>query len=158
MNEAGKPTDEAIDEAVREDAEKAIEDAAEDVAEEPVREVYGHELIVDLHNCSTEKFNREGIKTFMDKLCSLIDMEQEALHFWDFEDEEEYNAQPPHLKGTSAVQFIKTSDIVIHALDDMKRVYLNIFSCKKFNNVIALAFIADYFEGEAIHSSFIERD
>ena len=141
----------------KEDVDKLL-DSEEPVDEVIERPVYGKELIMDIHNCSTEKMNREGIKIFMDELCELIDMKQEDLHFWDFETEEEKEAQPAHLKGTSAVQFITTSDIVIHTLDELKRVYLNVFSCKSFDDKIAIAFVVKYFEGELVHSSFIERD
>lgn len=111
---------------------------------------YGKELVLDLHDCNINHYNctRKFLKDFCVQLCDLIDMERGTIHFWDFEgNEEEYNNSPPHLKGTSCVQFIKTSNITIHALDEMKRVYLNIFSCKNFNEDDATAFCKDYFGG-----------
>ena len=48
----------------------------------------------------------------------------------------------PKTKGTSAVQFILTSTIVIHTLDLMNAVYVNVFSCKEFDTEKAAAFTA----------------
>jgi S-adenosylmethionine/arginine decarboxylase-like enzyme len=51
----------------------------------------------------------------------------------------------PKTKGTSAVQFILTSTIVIHTLDLMKAAYVNIFSCKDFDTDEAAQFTAKWF-------------
>jgi len=85
-------------------------------------------------------------------------MNREDLHFWDYTGEKaEYHKAPIHLKGTSAVQFISTSNITIHTLDEMKRIYLNIFSCKDFNSTIARKFCRDYFKGKVVTSQTIRR-
>jgi len=54
-----------------------------------------------------------------------------------------------HMKGTSAVCFILTSSIVIHTLDNLKAVYINIFSCKEFAPDSATNFAQNWFEVEA---------
>lgn len=108
--------------------------------------VYGQELILDLHDCNDGKFTRAGIERFCTELCELIDMERCDLHFWDDvgvpEDEQQTHAKT---KGTSAVQFILTSTIVIHTLDMMKAAYVNIFSCKDFDTHEAAKFTAKWF-------------
>src|ERR1700704_6059502 len=92
---------------------------------------YGIELILDLHDCDASTFTRSAIKGFFDELCELIEMEACDLHFWDDVGVPEEDQQTlPKTKGTSAVQFILTSTIVIHTLDLMKAAYVNIFSCK----------------------------
>ena len=48
-------------------------------------------------------------------------------------------------KGTSAVQFILTSTIVIHTLDLMEAAYVNVFSCKEFDADEAAQFTAKWF-------------
>ena len=119
---------------------------------------YGKEVILDLHNCSTDKFTKDGIKEYFDELCKRIDMEQVQLHWWDYNDmPESERYTEDHLVGISAVQFIKTSDIVIHTLDIIKRVYLNIFSCKDFDPETAIEFSKDYFSGEVISKHIIDR-
>jgi S-adenosylmethionine/arginine decarboxylase-like enzyme len=119
---------------------------------------YGVELILDLHNCNPEKFSRKMIAKYFRELCELIDMKRAKLVWWD-----DYGLPPeerqtePHLKGTSAVQFIMTSNITIHTLDILKNVYLNIFSCKNFDPGIAAEFSKEFFEGEVVASQVIER-
>ena len=119
---------------------------------------YGKELILDLHNCDASTFNRESIREFFKELCTLIDMERCKLSWWD-----DYGVPPeeretePHMKGTSAIQFIRTSTITIHTLDLMKNVYLNIFSCKDFDTNVAREFSQEWFKGKVANSRVIER-
>ena len=114
---------------------------------------YGKELILDLHDCNPKKFNRIDIEKYFKVLCDdKIDMKRCDLHWWDFYGHKKYyDAAPPHLKGTSAVQFIETSDIIIHTLDDLKTFYINIFSCKDFDSEIARKFTEEAFEGKTVN-------
>ncbi len=89
---------------------------------------YGKELILDLHNCDPNSFRRRKIRLYFKEICRLIGMERCKLCWWDDlytpKGEEETE---PHLVGTSAVQFIKTSNITIHTLDMLQKVFLNVF-------------------------------
>ena len=110
------------------------------------REAYGVELMLDLHTCDTGTFTRQKIERFCEELCELIDMERCDLHFWDDVGVPDDQKQTdPKTKGTSAVQFILTSTIVIHTLDLMKTVFVNIFSCKEFDTDEAAQFTANWF-------------
>lgn len=64
--------------------------------------VYGFELILDLHGCSTSTFTRRSLRAYFKKLCDAIDMQRCKLVFWDDvgvpEDEKQISA---HTKGTS---------------------------------------------------------
>ncbi|MCZ6655105.1 MAG: S-adenosylmethionine decarboxylase [Planctomycetota bacterium] len=109
-------------------------------------EAYGKELILDLHGCDVSKFTRGSVERYFKDLCELIDMERCDLHFWDDEGvPEEEKETNPKTKGTSAVQFILTSTIVIHTLDLMKAAYVNIFSCEEFDTDEAAKFTAKWF-------------
>ena len=46
-------------------------------------EKYGIELILDMHGCDPTTFTRDSISAYFERLCVLIDMKREALHFWD---------------------------------------------------------------------------
>ena len=108
---------------------------------------YGKELILDLHQCDPKTFNRESIEQFFITLCDQIDMERCELYWWDDEGLPPEECQTePHLKGTSAVQFIMTSNITIHTLDILEIVYLNIFSCKDFNPNMVEFWAMDWFK------------
>ena len=102
---------------------------------------YGSELILDLHNCDPTTFNRKYIRKYFIELCKVIDMQRAKLSWWDDHGVAPEEQQTlPHLKGTTAVQFIMTSNIVIHTLDLLGAVYVNIFSCKDFDPKIAAEF------------------
>lgn len=119
---------------------------------------YGYELILDLHDCDPGTFNRESLDNYFTGLCNLIDMEKCEVHYWDdFDVPEEDRQTEPHTKGTSAVCFILTSTIVVHTLDIMKTVYVNIFSCKTYDPGKAAEFTEKWFKSEIKHSHFIER-
>ena len=85
-------------------------------------------------------------------------MKRCELFWWD-----DYGLPPeecqtePHLKGTSAVQFIMTSNITIHTLDLLGSVYLNIFSCKNFDVKKATEFSRKFFEGKVASATTIDR-
>lgn len=119
---------------------------------------YGKEVILDIHNCNPRKFTRKIIKEYFVELCDLINMQRCDLHWWD-----DYGLPPkerqtdPHLVGTSAVQFIMTSNITIHTLDIMKRVYLNIFPCKDFEANVVKNFSEKWFEGKIVSYKEIVR-
>ncbi len=101
------------------------------------RDGYGQELILDLHGCDCARFTRSELTRFFAELCDLIDMERCDLHFWDDVDVAEEDQQThPKTKGTSAVQFILTSTIVIHTLDLMKAAYVNVLGLSGFPNAI----------------------
>ena len=82
----------------------------------------------------------------------------EELHFWDdigVPDEEKQTS--PHTQGTSAVQFILTSSIVIHTLDQLEAVYINIFSCKFYDPKVAEKFSVKWFSAKDHSARFIDR-
>ncbi len=120
--------------------------------------IYGYELVLDLHGCDQSTFSRESIELFFTELCDLIDMEKCEVHFWDdvgLPPEERQTS--PLTKGTSAVCFILTSTIVVHTLDDLGAVYVNIFSCKEFDPWVAAKFTEEWFEADPCKPTFIKR-
>ena len=119
---------------------------------------YGYELIMDLHGCDAGKFTRKSIEEYMVSVCEAIDMERSDLHFWDYEGfAEEDIPKEAHLLGTSAVQFITTSTIVIHTLDILKAIYVNVFACKPFDSKAAEKVTRDWFGAKECRSHFMER-
>jgi len=119
---------------------------------------YGKELIIDLHNCDPSTFNRKSIRDYFNRLCDLIDMEKEKLCWWDYQGVpiEERDTEA-HLVGTTAVQFIKTSNIVIHTLDLLGNVYINVFSCKDFDENAVKDFSEKWFNGKTVNSQVVNR-
>ena len=125
---------------------------------EPNNKPYGSELILDLSGCDGATFNRKSLDLFFTELCDLIAMEKCEVHFWDdvgVPPEERQTS--PHTKGTSAVCFILTSTIVVHTLDELKSVYVNIFSCKEFDPEVATEFTKKWFAANTCNPTFITR-
>ena len=120
---------------------------------------YGYTLSLDMNNCNSEKFNRIDLAEFLNELCEKIDMTPEKLVWWDYENENKADLidEPDHLVGTSVVQFITTSSIVIHTLDRLKKVYIDLFSCKVFSDNIVAKFCEEYFSGEISNRHYYER-
>ncbi len=119
---------------------------------------YGFELIIDLHGCDVSKFNRTSLDKKKKKLCKAINMVRCERYFWDDVGVPAEEKQTlPHTKGTSAVQFILTSNIVIHTLDELGAVYVNIFSCKPFDKKIAEQLTKEWFGAKKCKTHFIER-
>ncbi len=120
--------------------------------------MYGQELIIDMKGCNISRFNRESLKQYFEQLCNLINMERCELYFWDDEGvpEEEKQTQP-HTKGISAVQFILTSNVTIHTLELLGEAYVNIFSCKFFDESIALGLSRRWFGAEEFNSQVVRR-
>ncbi len=113
---------------------------------------YGIELIADLHGCDISTFSQENLERFFIELCDLIKMKRHGdPMFWiDHSD-------IPHLKGVSGIQFIETSNVVVHCIELQKSVYINIFSCKEFDPSVAGQFVKDFFKAETISSQLIDR-
>lgn len=119
---------------------------------------YGYELILDLHGCDSSTFKRTSLRKYFTKLCKAIDMQRCDLHFWDDYGVPKNEKQTePHAKGTSAVQFILTSTIVVHTLDILETVYVNIFSCKYFDEKVAERITKEWFAAKKCKTHYIER-
>ena len=120
--------------------------------------IYGNEVAFDCYGCDVSKFNRKSLRQFFNKLVKLIDMEKGDLHFWDDVGVAEADRQTSfETTGTSAVQFILTSSITIHCLDKLKRVYVNIFSCKDFTEGSARAFVQEWFDAKSVRTHVLVR-
>ena len=120
--------------------------------------IYGYSTVMDLTDCDSATFNRDYIELFLKALCVAIDMEREDLHFWDYEgDPEGYNNAPSHLRGVSAVQFIRTSSIVVHTLDEFNAVFFDLFSCKKYDPNILANMATEWFGGKVRFSQTVAR-
>lgn len=120
--------------------------------------IYGYSTILDAYDCDSAKFTRKNIEAFLVSLCEAIDMEREDLHWWDYDDDPEgYAAAPSHLRGISAVQFIKTSSIVVHTLDDIGVLFIDLFSCKQYDPKVLNHKMMEHFKGRVRSSQTFAR-
>ena len=80
------------------------------------------------------------------------------LYFWDdFRIPVQDRQTDPKTKGTTAIQFILTSNITIHTLDLTGIAFVNIFSCKDYDPKLAEEFTVKFFEAKEHKSVTIER-
>lgn len=116
------------------------------------KENYGRELILDVHDCDVARFTQERIEKYLAHLCDeILEMTRRELYFWS-----ETTANP-QTSGISAVQFIMTSSITVHALDQLGNIHVNIFSCKAFPVHSASAYTVDFFKGTLVSFRDIKR-
>lgn len=121
-------------------------------------EILGVELILDLHNCDSNKFNNKTLNKFLKDLVKHVDMTATKLFTWEYlEDNTKSDENFFHLKGYSKVQFLVTSNITLHSFDNLKKMSLNIYSCKDFNEESATEFCKNYFNAEVKQSKTLLR-
>lgn len=118
------------------------------------RTTFGWELVLDLYECNRGTISDEAaIKEFAHELCDVIEMKPYGEPLTPY-----FGEKQEHTKGYSLLQFIETSSIVGHFSEGTGAVYLNIFSCKKFDIEKAENFAKKYFDAERVHSRFIIRE
>lgn len=130
---------------------------------------YGREIIVDLHGCNTSLFTEKKLRLYFEEVCKHISMTREDLHFWSSYENifqkiwrifwRKKLIKNPKTWGISAIQFIITSNITIHALPLYKNgsLYLNLFSCKDFDPVFVAYYTKGFFMAKEIGFSVKER-
>ena len=105
---------------------------------------YGKELILDLYDCNPKSIgSKKKILEYSNKLCNLIKVKKYgkpivkrfALHL-------DYAA------GYSLVQLIEASLISGHFSELWNRAYINIFSCKLFNDKKVTDFTKKFFKAK----------
>jgi len=109
----------------------------------------GPEMILDLYECDESTFTKESLEQFFIEFCECIDMERVELHIWEYlEDPNKDPEELEHLKGYSAIQFIKTSSVLIHVYSALGKVSLNVYSCKPYDSEVAKEFCKNWFGGK----------
>jgi S-adenosylmethionine/arginine decarboxylase-like enzyme len=112
---------------------------------------FGWHLILDCANGDIDKTKDiEHITKWIKQLVIDIDMvpygEPQVFHFGD-----------GNLAGVTALQFITTSNILVHFMDDTGNFYLDCFSCKRFDEQIVIKSIQDNFHPTNIKQTSLTR-
>lgn len=115
------------------------------------QEYWGYELRINLGGCSYEKItSKENVVAFVKKLVTDIDMIA-------YGEPDVPNFGHGDKAGFSLNQWISTSNITGHFVNELREVYLNVFSCKKFDVNVAIELATDYFGAETVSSDYTER-
>jgi len=111
---------------------------------------WGQSYHLDLHNCNVNKFSKVNLNRFCKELCQEIEMKRHGKTMV-----ERFGAGK--LLGNSALQFIETSSISVHADEFFNRIFIDIFSCKRFNCKKAKSFCMIFFESRNVKSRNLYR-
>jgi S-adenosylmethionine/arginine decarboxylase-like enzyme len=113
---------------------------------------YGKHSIYDIKKCKREKVQSiDNWRKFIDELVPAIDMIKHGDLIIDrFGD-------PKEDIGISGCQLILTSSITFHTNDIHSDAYIDIFSCKDYNDEIVKQIIDKYFEPISINCQIILR-
>lgn len=120
-----------------------------------MKETYGKELILNLYECNPEKISSAGeIKKFVIELCdTVIHMKRYGEAFISH-----FGHENPLTSGFSLVQLIETSSVTAHFSEYKKSVYLNIFSCARYDPVKTRDFCVKFFEAKRFEEHLIIRE
>jgi len=102
---------------------------------------WGMMAVIDLHDCDRERLaDPETIRMFVSEVVPSIGMVAHGPTLLERFGEGE-------LEGWSAMQFIETSSLTIHADEFSGRCYVDVFSCKPFDPEVAAGIALRYFGG-----------
>jgi len=114
---------------------------------------YGMELILDLIDCDSEAIRSgEHIRKYAKEICKVIDMKPFGEPFV-----ERFGLGVDFTAGYSLVQLIETSSITGHFSELWNRAYINVFSCKKFDEQIAAEFTKKHFGAKELKQNLLIR-
>ncbi len=105
---------------------------------------WGTSASIDLKSCDSAKIrDKDEIFLFSKKICKLINMkpygEPLIINF----------GEDPRVSGYTLVQLIETSSITAHFVNQSNAIYLDIFSCNKFDSNIVAEFTKIFFNADS---------
>lgn len=115
-------------------------------------EAFGQHLVVDAAGCNDRIGDRDAIAAFADDLVKAIDMKAYGSPWI-----EHFGHDSPKTSGFTLVQLIETSNISAHFCDHSSEAYFDIFSCKTFDETMALAVIDRHFEPTVCQTRTLTR-
>jgi S-adenosylmethionine/arginine decarboxylase-like enzyme len=113
---------------------------------------WGLSTAVDLHDCDPELLkDPEAIRDYTSKICKLIDAKPWGpCHLNNF-------GTNPDVFGYSMAQLVETSLVSGHFANKTNRIFLDIFSCKYYNPLMAVQFSKDYFKAKDVNYKCLIR-
>ncbi len=114
---------------------------------------WGQHLVLDFNGCPFELLSsEENIRAWTKELVEAINMiaygEPIIEHFATHSHE---------AAGFTLLQMIETSAIAAHFAENIGQVYIDIFSCKPYENQVAIDICAKYFQPEEIRQTALIR-
>jgi S-adenosylmethionine/arginine decarboxylase-like enzyme len=112
---------------------------------------WGFHLMLDCSGCNQYSIrDPEVIYNFAKQLVKDIDMvaygEPQIVNFGSGDK-----------AGYTLVQLIETSNICAHFVNEDNAIYLDVFSCKEFDDAVVMKLVRQYFDAINIRPSFLVR-
>lgn len=112
---------------------------------------WGYHSMYDCSDCNSEAIrDYNTIYRFTKELVKRIDMvaygEPQIVHFGSDDK-----------AGFSMVQLIETSNICAHFVNEYNHIYLDVFSCKRYDTTVVEDLLYEYFDAGSIRKSFLTR-
>lgn len=99
---------------------------------------YGQELILDYSKVDPSVFELNYFKKCAGQIVTEVKMKKGPIHTWGT-DKDENDMPDEKARGISICQFLYHSSLVIHAIDEEQKLFVNLFSCDKFDDKKATA-------------------
>jgi len=119
----------------------------------PVSRAWGQHLVLDLNGCPRHLLtDPKHLRAWVAELVETISMRAYG------EPVIEHFATDTHdSAGYTVMQLIETSNICAHFAENLGQVYIDIFSCRSFDNAIAEEVCRRYFRPAATQRTCLER-
>ena len=113
---------------------------------------WGRHCIINARKCNSLSIsNPRIIELFSESMVKRIDMVaygKPLIQYFGYDNK----------AGFTLVQLIETSNITGHFCDESGDAYIDVFSCKFFDEHVARAVVQDWFKPESIDMKVINRD
>ncbi|PIP24138.1 MAG: S-adenosylmethionine decarboxylase [Candidatus Nealsonbacteria bacterium CG02_land_8_20_14_3_00_37_10] len=115
--------------------------------------IYGKELTLDLYDCDPKIIrSKKKILEYSNKLCDLMKVKKYGKPII-----ERFALHLDYAAGYSLVQLIESSLVSGHFSELWNGAYINIFSCKDFDDKKAAAFTKKFFDAKIIKKRTLIR-
>ena len=116
-----------------------------------MNEYWGYHLQLDAHDCDRALMtDRQHVDTFTRDLVKRIDMKA-------YGDPHIVKFGTGNKEGFTMFQLIETSNICAHMCDESGDIYLDVFSCKPFEQEVVEQCFYEYFKPQKFKTNFMTR-
>lgn len=112
---------------------------------------WGYHAIIDAAGCDHDAITSyDNVYAFAKAVVKAIDMvaygEPQIINFGSGDK-----------AGFTLVQLIETSNICAHFVNELDEIYLDVFSCKPYDEKIVEELVSQYFKAKSLKRAFIKR-
>ena len=112
---------------------------------------WGYHAIVDAAGCDHDAITSyDAIYAFAKELVKAIDMVA-------YGEPQIVNFGSDDKAGFTLVQLIETSNICAHFVNELDEMYLDVFSCKPYDEKVVEEMVVKYFGAKSLRCAFIKR-